>query len=92
MFDFPKKIASRRYRIYEESLYDKGKWIKTVYTVKKRIRVLGIPIWITVWDDTNKKRWFSTRTDTRHMIDKLEKDKNKTGWTKIMIDQVRFDQ
>ena len=91
MFDFPKKIISRRYRIYEESLYDKGKWIRTVYTVRKRVRVLGIPVWVIVWDDTSKKGWFNTRTDARHMIDKLEETQNKTGWTKVMIDQVRFD-
>ena len=91
MSDFPKKIISRRYRIYEESLYDKGKWIRTVYTVSKRVRVLGIPVWITVWDNDNKKGWFGTRTEARHMIDRLEETQNKTGWTKVMIDQVRFD-
>jgi hypothetical protein len=91
MFDFPKRIISRRYRIYEESLYDKGKWIRTVYTIRKRVRVLGIPIWVNVWDDTAKKGWFTTRTEARHMIDKLEETQNKTGWTKVMIDQVRFD-
>ena len=91
MFDFPKKIISRRYRIYEESLYDKGKWIRTVYTVRKRVRVLGIPVWVNVWDDKAKKGWFNTRTEARHRIDKLEETQNKTGWTKVMIDQVRFD-
>jgi len=91
MFNFPKRICSRRYRIYEESLYDKGKWIRTVYTIRKRVRVLGIPVWVTIWDDTVKKGWFSTRTEARHRIDKLEETQNKTGWTKVMIDQVRFD-
>lgn len=90
-FKFPKKINPSSYKIYEESLYDNGKWVKTIYTVKKRKIILGIPVWIYLWDSGFNTIGFKTRSDAHSKIAELEKNKNKTGWSKVLIEQTRFD-
>lgn len=88
---FIRRLHSHKYRIYEESLYSKGKWVKTLYTVKKRYLVFGISLWLYLSDRQFNRFEFSTRAEAHSAIGKLEKGRQVTGWTRIMIDQERYD-
>lgn len=90
-FIFANRLVAHRYKIYEETLYSSGRWIKTKYTIKKRYVIFGIPIWLYVWDKHFNSVEFSTKAEAHIRINKIEKSKKRTGWTKVLIDQERFD-